>query len=173
MLKYLKIELLTIAMILMMLSVSYLVKIKNEKIKESSSLKEIEVFDSVTIEVNATSIKSTLYSDYTVREQGELILTTIKYHGNSAKELKSKYGHTQGDRFYLDENVTLLQESGYRYEAQHAIYDQGVDIFYITSPFVAYINRSIIKGINLKYDIKDQIATAQKIDAVFYTGKDR
>jgi actin-related protein len=149
------------------------VKIKNEKIKDSSSLKEIEVFNSITIEVNATSIKSTLYTDYTVREQSELSLTTIRYHGNSAKELKSKYGHTKGDKFYLDENVTLLQESGYRYKAQHAIYDQSIDIFYVTSPFVGYINRSVIKGVNLKYDIKEKIATAQKIDAVFYTGKDR
>ncbi len=171
--KYFRIEWLAIGMILLMLAVSYLIKAKNEKARQNISTKEVEVFDSITIEVNTTAVVSKLYTDYTVKESGQLKLTNINYSGKRAKKLKSKYGRNSGNLFYLDENVTLLQENGYRYRAEHAIYDKEKDFFYVTSPFVAYINRNIIKGVNLKYDIKEQIATAERVDAVFYTGKDR
>lgn len=173
MLKYIKIELLSLVMILLMLSISYLVKVKNETAKYHTFSKEIEVFDSVTKEVNATNVTSLLYSDYTVRQKGDLILTKIKYKGNSAKELTAESGHTVDKMFYLDKNVNLLQENGYRYKAEHAVYDQNINFFYVTSPFTGYINDSIIKGSNLKYDVDNKIATAHNIDAVFYTRKER
>ncbi|MEA3491505.1 MAG: hypothetical protein U9R27_06360 [Campylobacterota bacterium] len=171
--KHIRIEWLAIGMILLMLAVSYLIKAKNEKAKQNISTKEVEVFNSITIEVNTTAVVSRLYTDYSVKENGQLILTNLDYTGKRAKELKSRYGRNRGDLFYLDENVTLLQKSGYSYKAEHAIYDKEKDLFYITSPFVAYINKNIIKGVNLKYDIKEEIATAERVDAVFYTGKDR
>jgi len=173
MFKYFKIELLSIAMIIVMLGVSYLVKVKNEKAREKRTTKKIEVFDSITIEVNATDVTSILHSDYIVRESDELRMTNITYQGNSAKELKSKYGHTIGDKFYLDVNVTLLQDNGYRYKAQHAIYDKAIDFFYITSPYTAYMNKNIINGTNLKYDIINKIAKSENIDAILYTASDK
>ena len=157
-------------MILIMLGVSHLIKIKNEKIKENASAKEIEIFNSVTIEVNASSIVSKLYADYTVRERGELKMKQITYMGASAKNLKSKYGRNAGNMFYLDENITLLQENGYYYEAEHAIYDKKGAMFYITSPFVAYTNGgNIIHGSNLKYDLTEKAVIAENVDAVFFT----
>ncbi|SFV63960.1 hypothetical protein MNB_SV-6-244 [hydrothermal vent metagenome] len=173
MFRYLKIELLSIVMIIVMLAVSYLVKVKNEKAKESRTNKKIEVFDSVTIEINATSVKSILHSDYAVRESNEVKLTNITYQGNGAKELKSKYGHTVGDKFYLDVNVTLLQDNGYRYKAQHAMYDKAIEFFYITSPYTAYIDKNIINGTDLKYDIINKIVRSKNIDAILYTASDR
>jgi len=168
--KYFKIEWMAIVMILIMLGVSYLIKVKNEKAKQNASTKELEIFNSVTIEVNASEVESRLYADYTVREKGELKMREITYIGASAKELKSKYGRFIDDKFYLDENITLLQDNGYYYEADHALYDKKKELFYATSPFVAYTNGgNIIRGTNLKYDINEEVATAENVDAVFYT----
>jgi len=173
MLKYIKIELLSFVMILLMLAISYLVKVKNETATYNTFSKEIEIFNSITKEVNATDVTSLLYSDYSVRQKGDLILTQVKYRGNSAKELTAESGHTINKMFYLDKNVNLLQENGYRYKAEHALYDQNINFFYVTSPFTGYINDSVIKGSNLKYDVDNKIATAHNINAVFYTGKER
>ena len=168
--RYLKIEWLAIVMILMMLGVSYLIKVENDKANKNASTKELEVFDSVTVEVNATAVKSTLYSDYAVQKSGSMQMIWLTYSGKTSKELKSKFGRSIGDRFYLDVNVTLLQKNGYYYETDHAIYDKKSDFFYTTSPFVAYVHDgNIIHGTNLKYDIKGKVTTAEDVDAVFYT----
>ncbi len=168
--KYFKVELMVLFMILVMLAVSYFIKVKNDKAQKNISTKELEVFDSVTIEVNASKEKSRLYSDYAVKENGELKMTQITYAGKSAKVLKSRYGKSVGDKFYLDENVSLLQDNGYYYKAEHAIYDKKSDFFYVTSPFIAYIfGGNIIKGSNLIYDMTLEIVTAENVDAVFYT----
>lgn len=173
MIQHYKIELLVIGMIVLMTGVSHIVTIKNENIEAKSSAKEIEIFDSVTIETNSSNVTSILHSVYTVKEFGEVKLTTLKYQGNSAKDLTSNHGRTINNKFYLDDNITLLQDNGYVYKAEHAIYDKNINFFYITSPFTGFIKKNIIKGTNLKYDIVQKIATAEQIDAVFYTGKDR
>lgn len=153
-----------------MLGISYLIKVENDKANKNISTKELEVFDSVTVEVNSTSEKSRLYADYTVRKSGSMQMIKLTYSGKTAKELKSKFGRSIGEKFYLDVNVTMLQENGYYYEADHAIYDKKSDIFYATSPFVAYVHGgNIIHGTNLKYNIKEEITTAENVDAVFYT----
>ena len=168
--RYLKIEWLAIVMILVMLGISYLIKVENDKSKISNSTKKLEVFNSVTVEVNATAVKSRLHSDYTVQKSGSMQMIWLTYSGKTAKELKSKFGRSIGDKFYLDVNVTLLQENGYYYEADHAIYNKKSDFFYTTSPFVAYVHSgNIIHGTNLKHNIKEGIATAENVDAVFYT----
>ncbi len=168
--RYLKIELLAILMILVMLGVSYLIKVENDKAKNKNSTKEFEVFNSVTVEINATAVKSILYSDYSVQKSGSMQMIQLTYSGKTSKELKSKFGRSIGDKFYLDLNVTLLQTNGYYYETDHAVYDKKSDFFYTTSPFVAYVHDgNIIHGTKLKYHIKEKITTAENVDAVFYT----
>ncbi len=168
--KYFKIEMIIVLMILIMLAVSYLIKVKNDNARKNISTKELEVFDSVTIEVNASREMSRLYSDYAIKENGELKLEQLTYTGKTAKVLKSKYGKTIDGRTYLDENVSMLQTNGYYYKAEHAIYDKKSNFFYATSPFVAYLfGGNIIHGINLKYDMTNEIVIAEDVDAVFYT----
>jgi len=168
--RYFKIELMSIFMILVMLAVSYLIKVKNDKAQKNISSKELEIFDSVTIEVNASMLVSRLYSDYAIKENGELKMEQITYAGKIAKVLKSNYGKTIDGKTYLDENVSMLQDNGYYYKAEHAIYDKKSNFFYVTSPFVAYIyGGNIIHGRNLKYDMTHEIVIAENVDAVFYT----
>jgi len=170
--KYLKIEIITLLMISLMLAVSYLIKVQNDKARQNIYSKELEVFDSVTIEVNASAEESRLYSDYATKENGEMKLEQITYKGKTAKVLKSKYGKSVGDKFYLDENVSMLQNNGYYYKAEHAIYDKKKNFFYVTSPFVAYLfGGNIIHGTNLVYDMTQEIVTAKHVDAVFFTAE--
>lgn len=168
--RYFKIEWLAMVMILVMLGVSYLIKVKNDKAQANASNKELEVFDSVTIEANQSAPQSRLHAEYTVQKSGNIEMIRLNYAGKATKELKSKFGRSRGDKFYLDVNVTMLGVNGYYYEAEHAIYDKAKEFFYVTSPFVAYMgNGTIIHGSNLKYDVKEEISTAENVDAVFFT----
>ena len=168
--KYFKIEFLAILMISIMLSVSYLIKVKNEKMKRNAFTKELEIYDSLTIEVNASGVNSRLYADRTVRENGMTKLYNLTYQGKSAKELKSEYGRIMEKALFLDDNITLLQDNGYYYEADHAIYDKRVETLYVTSPFVAYIQGgNIIHGVTMQYDTNKKLVAAKNVDAVFFT----
>ncbi len=168
--KYFKIEFFAIVMISIMLGVSYLIKVKNEKMNQNAFAKELEIYDSLTVEVNASSVISKLYADRTVRENGIMKLYNLTYQGKSAKELKSKYGRSIKMALFLDENITLLQDNGYYYEGDHAIYDKKVETLYVTSPFVAYIQGgNIIHGVTMRYDTRKKVVAATNVDAVFFT----
>ncbi len=168
--RFFKIELIIILMILIMLAVSYLIKVKNDKAQKNISNKELEIFDSVSIEVNESMVMSRLYSDYALKENGELKMDQITYAGKTAKVLKSRYGKTIDGKTYLDENVSMLQTNGYYYKTEHAIYDKKNNFFYATSPFVAFLyGGNIIHGTNLKYDMTNEIVIAENVDAIFYT----
>ncbi len=158
-------------MILIMLSVSLLFDVKQRKAQNQTFYKEFEVYNSITVEVNKNKITSKLYSDYGLKESGVLNLKNLKYIGNSVDILKASSGRFIKDNIYLDNNVTVLQTNGYYYEAEHAVYNKLTEFLYVTSPFTAYINNSIIKGTGLVYDKKGQVATANKIHALFYPNK--
>jgi len=158
-------------MILIMLGVSLLFDVKQRKAQNKTFHKEFEVYKSITVEVNKNIITSKLYSDYGVKESGVLTLKNLKYIGNSVKILKSSSGRFIKENIYLDNNVTVLQTNGYYYEAEHAIYNKLTEFLYVTSPFTAYINDSVVKGVGLVYDKKGKIAKANKINAVFNTTK--
>jgi len=166
--KFLRIEWLSVMMILVMLGVSYLIKADQHKAKKITFFKEMEIYSSVTIEVNTSGVDNRLYSDYGVKEKGELRLTNVTYAGNSIKELKAEKGRYINDKIYLDHNVTLLQKNGYIYKGDHAIYDKSKEFLQVTSPFVAYIDRNVIHGVNFQYDIKKKVATAENVNAVIY-----
>ena len=171
--KFFKIEVLAVVMISIMLGVSYLIKIKNEKMKNNFSNKELEVHDSVTIEVNATDVESKLYAKYMVKTGPELKMTEMLYKGKRAKFLKSKYSRSVGNMFYLDENISMLQDNGYYYKAQHAIYDKNNEMFYVTSPYTAYLSGgNIIRGTSLKYNMKEKLVTSENVDAIFFTANE-
>jgi hypothetical protein len=166
-----RVEWIAIAMIMIMLGVSFLFEAEHRKAQNIVFNKEFEVHNSVTVEVDQKEIKSTLYSDYGMKENGVLTLFDMTYVGASVEKLRSKEGRFIDNKIYLDGNVTALQTNGYYYEGEHAIYNQLTEFLLVTSPFTAYVNNSVIKGINLKYDRKAQVARAQNVHAVFYPKK--
>ena len=168
--RYFRIELLALLMIVLMLGVSYLIKVKNERMKNNASAKELEIFDSVTVEINASEVKSKIFADYTVKMGAELKMKHLLYTGKTAEVLKSEYGRSVGDLIYLDGNISLLQDNGYYYKAEHARYNKKSELLYVTSPFTAYLSGgTVIRGSNLKYDSKQKITTAETVDAFFFT----
>ncbi|MEA3419194.1 MAG: hypothetical protein U9Q90_07305 [Campylobacterota bacterium] len=169
---FLRIEWIAITMILIMLGVSYLIKADQNKAKKITFSKEMEVYHSTTIEVSTNGVESRLYTDFGVREQGKFKLTRIIYRGKSVEELKAEKGRIIGDKIYLDHNVTLLQKNGYIYKGDHAIYDKNKEFLQVTSPFVAYMDHNVIHGVNLQYDVKKKVATAENVNAVIYTNNE-
>ena len=167
--RYLRIEWIAVTMILLMLALSYLIEVKQHQKKQRTFTKEFEVYHSVTVEVNASNVESRIFSDYGVRDKGELRLTNFVYAGKSLKELRADQGRYIDDKIYLDQNITVLQKEGYIYKGDHAVYDKRREFLHVTSPFVAYINRNVVRGTNLQYDLKGKVATAENVDAVIYT----
>ncbi len=163
-----RVEWIAIAMIFIMLSVSFLFEVKHREAQNSTFNKEFEVYKSVTIEVDQDGIQSKLHSKYSMKESGVLTLTDMSYRGISVEKLEAYQGRFFDHKIYLDYNVTALQSNGYYYEGEHAIYNQLTQFLYITSPFIAYINNSVTEGSDLEYDRKGQVAKAKKVHATFY-----
>ena len=166
-----RVEWIAIAMIIIMLSVSFLFEAKHRQAKNSTFKKEFEVYNSVTIEVDQSGIKNKLFSEYGMKESGILTLTTMTYIGNSVEKLQSDKGRFIDNKIYLDYNVTALQNNGYYYTSDHAIYNQLTQVLYLTSPFVGYVNNSIIKGTNLEYAREEKVVKAKRVNATFYPQK--
>ncbi len=166
-----RVEWIAIAMIVIMLSVSFLFEAKHRQAKNSTFKKEFEVYNSVTIEVDQGGIKNKLFSEYGMKESGILTLTTMTYIGNSVEKLQSNQGRFIDNKIYLDNNVTALQNNGYFYKGDHAIYDQITQVLHISSPFVGYVNNSIIKGTNLEYNRQEEVVKANRVNATFYPSK--
>ena len=163
-----RVEWVAIGMIFIMLGVSFLFEAKHRKATNSTFHKEFEVYNSITIEVDEEGISSRLYSDYGMKESGVLTLTNMTYSGRSVEKLRAYKGRFIDHKIYLDYNVTALQSNGYYYEGQHAIYNQLTEFLYITSPFIAYINNSVIEGSKLEYNRIEEEAKAESIRATFY-----
>ncbi len=163
-----RVEWIAIGMIFIMLGVSFLFEAKHRKATNSTFHKEFEVYNSVTIEVDKRGVNSRLYSDYGMKESGVLTLTNMRYKGRSVEWLRAYKGRFVDNKIYLDYNVTALQSNGYYYESEHAIYNQLTEFLYITSPFTAYINNSVVKGSKLEYSRIGEEAKAQSVKATFY-----
>jgi len=161
-------EWISVVMILIMLGVSFLFDVKQRKAQNQTFHKEFEVYNSITVEIDKEIVISRLISDYGVIESGVLTLHNMQYIGNSMERLEASKGRFVDNRIYLDYNVTALQTNGYYYEAEHAIYNRLTEFLYITSPFRAYVNNSVIDGENLVYDRVGKVATADRVNATFY-----
>jgi hypothetical protein len=164
-----RIEWMVVMMILVMTGASYLLESRSNASKQTAFAKEFEVYDSQTIEVGKDGVESRLDAVYALRERGELKLSYPVFRSTTTQNLSAQKGRQVGDKIFLDENVSLLQKNGYLYEGEHAVYDKQKEILLVTSPFVAYIDKNVIRGSDLSYDLKNKIATAKTVHAILYT----
>jgi len=169
----LRIEWIALVTIAAMLVFSYLITADQKKREEYRFSKEMEVFHSTTIEVNSTGVESRLVSDYAVKEGKELRLKKVIYSEANIEELRADRGRYLDEKLYLDGHVYLLQKNGYIYQGEHAIYDKKKRVLDVTGRFSAYINRNIIHGSHLHYDLDEKSATAENIDAILYTDDEK
>lgn len=146
-----------------------LLKLTSTSADNMVSAKELEFTDTTLIEVDTTSIQSHSYSTYGVRENGILTVDNLVYHTDTIESLLAKKGRMEGDMLYLDGDVDLQEKEGYRYETQHASYDQKNEILTILSPFRARRGKNSMVGDTLRYDMRKKEAFGTTINSVVYT----
>ena len=165
----LKLEILLVVLIVVTSVVTMSTKLTEQNVAAQTVTKELEFTNTTFTEVTTRKREGVGFGIHGVREAGVLTIDNLHYHNDNIKLLLADKGRYVGKKIYLDGNVTVHHKPGYDYYTDHAIYDQKKEIFYVTSPFVAYINRNIIHGDALEYDMRKKEAYATKIDAVIFT----
>jgi lipopolysaccharide assembly outer membrane protein LptD (OstA) len=165
----LKLEILLVVLILVTSVVTMSTKLTEQNIKAQVVTKELEFTNTTFTEVTIHKREGVGFGTHGVREAGVLTVDNLRYHNDNVKRLLANKGRYIGKKIYLDGNVTVHHKPGYDYYAEHAIYNKKNEILYVTSPFVAYINKNIIHGDSLEYDMKKKEAYATMIDAVIFT----
>lgn len=165
----LRLEVVLFIMIVMIIWVTTMVKITNEKNEHKSMLKELEFVNTTFTEVDEKTLKARLFSIKGIRDMGVLTLDKLNYHSNSIDQLVANKGTYKGDVLFLDGDVKLNEKEGFVYTTQHANYNQKSEILNITSAFVANRDKNIFYGDTLQYHAIDKKVNATRIDATVYT----
>jgi hypothetical protein len=98
-----------------------------------------------------------------------LTLENLVYLSDNIESLSANNGIYYGDKLYLDGDVILHEKGGYKYQTQHAIYDQKTEILNITAPFIGVKGLNMIQGETLEYDTRKKKASGSTVGTVFYT----
>jgi hypothetical protein len=165
----LKLEIFLILMIFAVLSAGYTIKITDEISLKKRDARELEFTQTIFTEVDLDSTKSIASSSYGIRDSGVLTLYDLRYHTNKLELLLAKKGTYREDKIYLDENISIYQKEGFSYYMEHAVYDKKVQIIDIPSTFTAVMDKHIIRGSGLIYNVRQKEAKGKNIDAVVYT----
>lgn len=167
----LKLETLIIVVIVAILSGTLMVKFTHKSSDRKPFTKELEFTDTTFIEVDTATMQGRAFGTYGIRDTGILTLYNLKYHTKNIELLRAKKGTYKGDKLYLDGNITVNQKEGFDYSAEHAIYDKKTKILNITSEFTGIMDKNIIHGYTLRYDVQKKEAFGKRIDAVVYTAE--
>jgi len=148
---------------------AFMIKVRNAPPPVKGFTKELEFTDTTLIEVDTENLKTRAYLTYGVRDRGILTINDLVYMSDNIESLSANNGVYYGDKLYLDGDVVLQEQGGYKYDTQHAIYNQKNEILYITAPFVGVKGQNIIKGESLHYDLRKKKAFGKTVGTVFYT----
>jgi len=167
----LKLEFLLVFVIAMTSLFTMTMKLTQQNRENEVFTKELEFTNTTFTEVTTKKREGVAFGTHGVRSAGVLSVDNLRYHNDSIKLLLADKGIYKGSRIYLDGNVSVHQKKGYDYYTEHAMYDKKKEVLYITSPFVAYMNRNIINGKTLEYNMRTKEAFATAIEATIYTTK--
>ncbi len=168
----LRLEWLLLLITVLIILVSFNVKLENGNSKISDFSKEIEFTNTTLTQVDTKHLLGQAYTTYGVRDKyGVLNMRNIKYHNDNIKYLYAKSAKYIKDFIYLDNDVFMKDNQGTEYKTQHAYYNQKNQILYITSPFILSRDKNIFKGKTLVYNTSLRDISAKKIDGIFYTPK--
>jgi len=165
----LKLELLLVVLIIATSIVTMSTKLTDQNKKDVVVTKELEFTNTTFTEVTTVKREGVGFGTHGVREAGILTIDNLRYHNDNIELLLADQGRYIGKKVYLDGNVTVHHKPGHDYYTEHAIYDKQEEILYVTSPFVAYMNKNVIHGDTLEYHMREKEAYATNINAVIFT----
>ncbi|HEY9190947.1 MAG TPA: LPS export ABC transporter periplasmic protein LptC [Sulfurovum sp.] len=164
-----RLEFVLITVVIGIISGSFMLKIDNTPVSAASFTKEAEFTDTTLIEVDTADMRNRMYGTYGVMDKGVLTLHNIRYQGNNIESLSAIHGRLEDHMLYLDGDVEIQEEGGYKYETQHAVYNRETEILNITSPFIGVKGNNVIKGTSMEYDTRQKKASGTTVDTIFYT----
>jgi lipopolysaccharide assembly outer membrane protein LptD (OstA) len=162
-----KLEYLLTILIIGTLSFFLMMKVEKHSPPKEVGQKELEFKNTLLVEVTTDTVKSYIYSTYGKRENSVMTLDNIIYMSPNIKSIVAKKAQIEGHLLYLDGDVVLQEKEGYRYETQHAMYNDDTKILKITSPFVGVKGDNTIEGETLEYDTRKKKATSLSVGTVF------
>ncbi|MEY3090707.1 MAG: hypothetical protein RL113_1023 [Pseudomonadota bacterium] len=162
-----KLEYLLTILIIGTLSFFLMMKVEKHSPPKEVGQKELEFKNTLLVEVTTDTVKSYIYSTYGKRENSVMTLDNIIYMSPNIKSIVAKKARIEGHLLYLDGDVVLQEKEGYRYETQHAMYNDDTKILKITSPFVGVKGDNTIEGETLEYDTRKKKATSSSVGTVF------
>jgi len=146
-----------------------MVKFDDTSAEEQTFTKEVEFTNTTFIEVDTDMMKSRAFAKYGVREKGIWTLDDLVFASDTIESLHANKGSYHDDILYVDGDVVMQEKNGYKYETQHAIYNQKTEILNITAPFTGVKDKNIISGKSLEYDTRQKKAHGTTVGTVFYT----
>ena len=164
-----KLEHILIATIVVLISGVFMIKIRNAPPAANPFTKELEFTDTTLIEVDTDDTQSRAYVTLGIRDRGILTIENLVYMSDDIESLSANNGIYYGNKLYLDGNVILHEKGGYKYETEHAIYDQKTEILNITAPFIGVKGLNMIQGESLEYNTRKKKASGTTVGTVFYT----
>lgn len=165
----LKIELILFISIIVIIGGSLTMKLNDSVEGKSLFTKELEFVNTTFTEVDTHKLQSRAYSTYGIRDAGILTVHHLFYQTETIKSLVANKGTYRDESIYLDGDVLLYDNDGYKYTTQQAEYNQKTEILNLTAPFVALRDKNIIKGDTFTYHTKTKDAYGTMIDAIIYT----
>ncbi len=167
----LKFELLLVALIVITSAVTMTMKLSEHNQQHPPQTKELEFTDTTFTEVTTQKRIGVSFATHGVRSNGVLKAEKVRYYNDTIKELLADYGTYIGRMIYLDGNVELHQNEGFEYYTEHAHYDKGSEVLYVTSPFTAYRGKDVMHGTTMRYNSRTKEAYATVVDAVLHTAE--
>jgi lipopolysaccharide assembly outer membrane protein LptD (OstA) len=167
----LKLEFLLVFVIAVTSIVTMTTKLTQQNRMSEIFTKELEFTNTTFREVTTEKREGVAFGTHGTRDAGILTIDNLRYHNDNIKLLLADRGTYKGKELYLDGNVTVHRKAGHDYHTDHAVYNQKSEILYVTSPFVAYIDRNIIHGKTLEYHMRTKEAYATSVNATVYTLK--
>lgn len=147
------------------------IDLKDRVTQKKPSTKELDFTYTTFVEVDTQRIQSSAFSKSGRRDQGVLSLYTLQYQAKSLDFLESAYGRYQNNYLYLEDDVKFYQNGGFRYYTDYAVYNQEREILKIPNKFVGIMQKNVIHGERLRYNMRKKEVTADAIRAVLYFNK--
>ncbi|QOR61085.1 hypothetical protein ACM66Z_06385 [Sulfurovum sp. ST-21] len=167
----LKLELLLVLLIAFTSVLTMSIQLSDQKVLDEVFDKELEFTGTTFTEVTIHKREGVAYGTRGTRIAGILTIENLRYSNENIELLLADKGRYEDNRIYLDGNVSLMQKEGFKYYTEHAYYDKSAEVIYVTSPFVAYLNKNVIQGETLQYDTVRKEAFATMLKAVVYTAE--
>ncbi|NKQ41511.1 MAG: hypothetical protein HF962_08075 [Sulfurovum sp.] len=161
-----RLEIALIIGILIFASKDSIMEISKSKPNSTNGQKQIELSSVLLREVNKTALQSQItasnvsrYKTYTTF--GEIKLQTDMF------VMTAKKARQEGGIITLEQNTTLTQLNGSRYNASKVIYDKNTRLLTVLDTFGYSDYRGTIVGKKLKFDLKNRSTSGGEVEAVY------